>query len=172
MSKVYGLISEFTPYRGDYSRKIYAFGMEAVDTIHATWYEGYIYKKINRNPSIEDIRNMFVEDINEMTVEKIRNGFTWDDKPVYLSDANQRNFVSLVQSAADQTFPLKFKIGEDENSAPVYHTFADAAELNAFYVAMVNHITSCLQAGWDMKDSIDYSQWDKSVPTTESNSEN
>ena len=164
MSKVYGLISEFTPYRADYSRKIYAFGMEVIDTIHATWYEVYIYKKINRNPEIEDIHNLIVEGINEMTIEKIRNGFTWDDKPVYLSDANQRNFVSLVQSASQQTFPLRFKIGEESDTTPVYHTFTNAEELNAFYVAMVNHITSCLEAGWELKDSVDYSQWEKKIP--------
>lgn len=53
--------------------------------------------------------------------------------------------------------PVKFKLGENEDGEPVYHTFEDMNEFTDFYTKAIAFINQCLNEGWERKDSIDWS---------------
>lgn len=90
---------------------------------------------------------------------KILTGFTWEDKPVYLSDENQRNF-SEGQRMAEKDhsiLPITYKIGQYGDGSPAYHTFDTFEELDCFYRQAFGYINQCLNEGWQKKDSFDWS---------------
>lgn len=161
MNKVYGLLTEFAFLRNERSRFIVCYGKEPTgDGVHATWYEVYFYKKPHPYVSAEDIKHTIIADINAQTDEKILTGFIWEGKNVWLSSENQFNFKAAYDLAIQtqgQNLPLKFKLGENEDNEPVYHTFNTVEELNDFYLSAIAFIQRCLNEGWELKDSIDFS---------------
>lgn len=161
MNKVYGNLTGFTSIRSDRSRLIISYGIRPLeDNIHATWYEIYFYKKIHTAVTLDEIKDAILADINTQTDEKILTGFVWNDKPVWLSSENQFNFKAAYDLAIQtqgQSLPVKFKLGENENGEPVYHTFEDMNEFTDFYTKAIAFINQCLNEGWERKDSIDWS---------------
>lgn len=103
----------------------------------------------DHRPTAEEVRALFVELVNEKVQQSILTGFTYEDKPVWLSTENQLNFRSAP------TVPVRFKLGEDEDGNPVYHTFTTQKELTAFNKAVADHIAACLNEGWTEKDAFD-----------------
>ena len=164
MNKVYGLKEEFVPIRKDRSRLIVSYGIEPLeDGVHATWYEIYFYKKPHPVVTLEDIKQAILADINEQTDEKILKGFTWNDMKVWLSSENQFNFKAAYDLAVQTqgaSLPVKFKLGEDENEEPIYHTFETLEDLGDFYTKAITYIVGCLNEGWNRKDSIDWSDYE------------
>ena len=157
MNKIYGLISDFTPVKEDASRVIIGYGMTPdADGVHATWKEIDFYKKKGK-PNLAAIKEAVRADINAATQERIIKGFVWNGINVWLSEENQRNFGEAQRIA---TLPVTFKLGEDENSDPIYHTFEDAEELTSFYSQIVAYVNAQLAAGWAEKDAIDWSPYD------------
>lgn len=161
MNKVYGIKEKFTPIRSDRSRLIVSYECQPLeDGIHALWYEIYFYKKPHPVVTLDDIKEAIFADINAQTDEKILSGFVWNGKPVWLSSENQFNFKAAYDLAVQtqgQNLPLKFKLGENEDNEPVYHTFNTVEELNDFYLSAIAFIQRCLNEGWELKDSIDFS---------------
>jgi len=167
MSKKYGLISDFALIRKDMSRTVIGYGLTPEeDGEHATWHEVVIYKKKIANPNIDDVKDAVRNDINARTDEKILTGFVWNGKPVYLSEENQKNFSEAQRIAVmteGQSLPVKFKLGEDADGNPVYHTFTAVNSINQFYLAAVAYIQECLVDGWTQKDSIDWSEYEEAL---------
>jgi hypothetical protein len=163
MSKTYGLKTEFSPIRKDRSRLVVSYErVPEQDGIHATWYEIYFYKKQHPTVTFEEIKEAILSDINAQTDAKILTGFVWNDKPVWLSRENQFNFKAAYDLAVQtkgKSLPVKFKLGELEDEAPVYHTFEDLSEIADFYTKAMVYINQCLNEGWNRKDSIDWSQY-------------
>ena len=160
--KVYGLISEFTYKRHDRNRNIYCYGMEQVDDTHATWHEVVFYKKMVPFPSLEQIREAIIADIKAQTDERILKGFVWNEINVWLSSENQFNFKAAYDLAVQtngQSLPVKFKLGESMGE-PVYHTFETMEDFTDFYTKAIGFINQCLNDGWEVKDSIDWSEYD------------
>ena len=56
---------------------------------------------------------------------------------------------------------MKFKLGEQEDGTPVYHTFEAMTEFTDFYTSAIAFINQCLNEGWERKDSIDWSQYER-----------
>ena len=162
MNKVFGKKGDFTPVREDASRVVISYGFEEADSKNATWYEIYIYKKQVPGVSYADVKAAIIADINERTREKIIGGFTWDDKPVWLSEENQLNFSTAIA-------PVNLKIGEQADGTPVYHDFETAKQLANFWKDCQAWKQQCLTDGWAEKDSIDWSQYQVLFPgSTES----
>lgn len=128
----------------------YGYGED--DTGGYNWLE-----RVERKPSAEEIRQLITDHLNALTAEEILNGFTWQDKPVYLSRENQLNFKAAYDLATGDAdaLPLTFKLGETEAGAVVYHTFESLEELKDFYTSAIQHIQRCLARGWAAKDEID-----------------
>lgn len=170
MNKVHGKKSEFAPIREDASRVIVSYGFAAIDEETATWNEIYFYKKQISQLSFADIKKAILADIDADTDEKILNGYEWtilhgDDEgkavKVWLSKENQNNFKAKHDAAKEYpdlvTFPMKYKVSEDENEKAIYEVFESFEELARFFVGGLGYIETCYQAGWAIKDSIDFS---------------
>lgn len=160
---VQGKKAGFAPIREDASRIIVSYGMIPVgETVDATWREVYLYKKKTPQVTTEIVKQAILADINKRTDKRIITGFTWEGKPVWLSTENQFNYKAAYDLAAQTegaNLPLKFKLGEDEDGQPVYHTFRSLNSLYDFYTQAIGYIQQCLQDGWNEKDNIDWSQY-------------
>ena len=163
MNKIYGLISDFAPIKEDASRLVIAYGMiPEADGEHATWKEVDFYKKQGK-PNLAKIKEAVRADINAATDERILKGFVWNGINVWLSKENQDNFgvaQRVAVSNPEAILPVTFKLGEDENGDPVYHTFESAEELTGFYLQAVAYVNAQLNAGWAEKDAIDWTPYD------------
>lgn len=160
MSKTFGLTERYKPIRREVTRIVVRYGIEQYDEKNSFWYEVYFNKNEHPVVTLEDIKEAILADINAHTDEKILSGFVWNGKPVWLSSENQFNFKAAYDLAVQtqgQNLPLKFKLGENEDNEPVYHTFNTVEELNDFYLSAIAFIQRCLNEGWELKDSIDFS---------------
>jgi hypothetical protein len=155
MDKLNGLLEDFSPIRDERSRIVIGYGLNKIENSDLyEWYEVYVYKTQVNSISLAFIKEAILGDINNRTDEKILSGFVWNDINVYLSAENQRNFseAQRMASAVPAILPLTFKLGEDADGNPMYHTFKTAEELNSFYMAAFAYINKCLNEGWQEKD--------------------
>lgn len=162
MQKVYG-----SPKRQDGVYKvgrntyelIYGFGKDNDDD--AT---GWNWRtRFNHRPTRDEIKSAIETLINTNTAQTILTGFSWNGKPVWLSAENQQNFQRAVTTATlsdGANLPVKFKLGEDENGEPVYHTFTKIEPLTDFFNRMGEFIDSTLKSGYNEKDGVDYTLFD------------
>lgn len=137
------------------SNYLLIFGFETdADGNKYTWRKYYDHK-----PTVREIKQDISNLVNTETYAKILTGFAWNGKPVYLSTENQMNFKAAYDIARDTegaSLPVKFKIGEDADGEPVYHTFTKLEPLTDFVMKAMSFVQSTLKEGWDKKD-IDYS---------------
>lgn len=135
---------------------IYGFGKENDDDE-----QGYNWRKYyDHKPTELELKEDITALIDGNTDAKILTGFKWNSSNVYLSTENQMNFKAaydLAMQTSGATLPIKFKLGEDADCTPVYHTFYDLEEFTDFYTKAVAFIIAALNEGWEEKDSIDYS---------------
>jgi hypothetical protein len=158
--KIYGLLSDFAPVRQDASRTVISFDLQRVDDEHCTWHEVYFYHKRDGKPSLASIKKAIEADINRRTTERIVGTLTWNQKPVWLSAENQQDWKAAFDRALQTdgaNLPLRFKIGEDQDGQPVYHTFTSLNAFTDFWDTCQRHIYQCLSDVWQMKDNIDWS---------------
>ncbi len=161
MEKVYG-----SPVRQDGLVKvgrhtyelIYGFGKDNPED--ETGWNGR--HRFNHRPSMDEIREVIKNFINANTDEAILTGFSWNGKPVWLSTENQINFKTAYDMAVlteGATLPKKFKLGEDEQGEPVYHTFTKIEPFTDFIQKSSAYINATLNEGWQEKDNVDYSKF-------------
>ena len=159
MNKVFGTLNDYALVKEDASRVIVSYDLERVgDSDNYTWYEIYFYKKQGK-PNFGKAKDAILNDINERTDMKILNGMVWGNQNVWLSSENQFNFKAAYDLAVQtqgQSLPVTFKIGEDDEENPIYHEFDDMNEFTNFYVSAISHVNTCLNEGWQKKDSIDF----------------
>lgn len=166
MNKVCGNKTDYVPYREDRSRYVISYNLEEAPNDLYTWYEIYFYKKQKSLISFEDVKNAILDDINAQTDYKILTGLVWNDKPVWLSTENQFNFSEGERKAKDNPsrLPITYKIGQDADGNPVYHTFTTVEEITGFYDICFAYINQCLNEGWQRKDSIDWEPYKEYFP--------
>ena len=164
MSKVYGTIASYAPLREERTRTVACYDMQPLaDGIHATWHEVYFNHRIDGHPDLAKIKAAIIADINARTDERILTGFSWSGKNVWLSTENQFNFKAaydLALQTQGESLPVKFKLGEDGDGQPVYHTFTTLTAFTDFYTRAIAYISQCLNEGWQMKDGMDWSVYD------------
>lgn len=165
-NKYSGNVSDYQPVVEDASRVVISYGLTELGDGKAEWYEVVFYKKQGK-PSFDAAKKAILADINARTDEKIISGFVWtpeggDPIPVWLSEENQRNFSEAQRIAANKPqaiLPVTFKLGEQADETPIYHTFETAEELTAFYLLAVAYINAQLKVGWAEKDGIDWTPY-------------
>lgn len=125
--------------------------------------QGYVWRKdYDHKPGEQELRADINGLINTLTDYKILTGFVWNGKPVYLSQENQMNFKAahdLAVQTEGAILPVKFKLGEDEDGKPVYHTFTKVESMQDFILKTFAYINKCTNDGWVEKDGIDYSKF-------------
>jgi hypothetical protein len=178
-NKYCGNVSDYQPVLEDASRVVISYGLTELSDGKAEWYEVVFYKKQGK-PSFDAAKKAILADINARTDAKIISGFVWtpeggDPIPVWLSEENQRNFSEAQRIAASMPqaiLPVTFKLGEQADETPIYHTFETAEELTAFYLQAVAYINAMLAEGWQEKDSIDWTPYAEALqPVTENTEE-
>ena len=162
MNKMSGKKSDFALMSEDASRVVIGYGLKKVTgkTLYE-WYETSFYKKQTSSIGFQDVKQAIITDINNRITEQIVGGMTWEEKPVWLSIENQINF-------SQATAPCRIKIGEEEDSTPVYHDFETAADLKAFVDSCLAWKNQCLDAGRAEKEGIDWSAYEALFPKQES----
>ena len=122
----------------------------------------YMEEEFDHRPTTDEVKSLVIAWYNTKVDEAILSGFTYEDKPVWLSAENQFNYKSaydLAVQTAGATLPVTFKFGTDEQ--PQYREFSTLDELTDFYTKAMAHIQSTLADGWQSKDSIDWSAYGK-----------
>jgi hypothetical protein len=169
MNKVSGNQQDFAPIHIERGRVVIGYGLTQVSGQMYEWYEVYLPKKQLHQFSFEVVKQAVLDDINARTDDKIICGFVWqpaaggDAIPVWLSTENQFNFKSAYDLAVQKdgaTLPVTFKMGEDEEGNPVYHTFETMADADDFYIKAVAYINQILADGWTEKDGIDWEPYE------------
>ena len=165
MEKIYG-----SPVRQD---GIYKIGRNKYELIYGFGEDengGWNWReRFDHEPTMDEIKNAIIATINADTDERILTGFTWNGKPVWLSQENQMNFKAaydITVQTNGSTLPIKFKLGEDATGQPVYHTFTKIESFSDFYLKAFAYINATLNQGWKEKDSVDFSAY-QSVITNE-----
>ena len=133
------------------------------DGQHATWHEVCFYHRLDGRPDQQRIRAAITADINRRVTDRIVGTLVWNQKPVWLSTENQQDWKAAYDRAVQTdgaNLPQKFKLGEDADGQPVYHTFTSLNAFGDFWDACLAHIQHCLTDGWAMKDGMDWSQYD------------
>ena len=132
----------------------------------------FIETQFPYKPTLAEVKDFVNAVINAQTEEKILKGFQWTQSGeeeavnVWLSEENQRNFSEaqrMAEKYGSAVLPLTFKLGEQEDATPVYHTFETFEELNQFYLAAFAWVNRCLQEGWNEKDSFDFTPYEEAL---------
>lgn len=121
----------------------------------------FIETEFPYKPSLQEAKDFVLEVINAQTDYKILTGFIWNNKPVWLSAENQRNFSEGQRMAKEDSsiLPITYKIGEYKDKTSVYHTFNTFEELDSFYKQAFGYINQCLKEGWQIKDNVDWTPY-------------
>ena len=178
-NKYCGTVADYQPVSEDQSRVVISYGLKEIGEGKAEWYQLDFYKKQGK-PSFDAAKKAILADINARTDAKIISGFVWtpeggDPIPVWLSEENQRNFSEAQRIAASMPraiLPVTFKLGEQSDGTPIYHTFETAEELTGFYLQAVAYINATLAEGWQEKDSIDWTPYAEALQPVTENTEN
>jgi hypothetical protein len=121
---------------------------------------------LDHYPTMADIRQAVCDAIDERTEAKIIDGFVWNGKPVWLSKENQFNFKAaydLAVQTGGESLPVKYKLGQDAERKPVYHTFNSMNAFTDFYTKAIAYIQQCLNEGWAEKDSVDWTPYEEAI---------
>ncbi len=117
---------------------------------------GYDYRHtFTHRPTKEELIDVITTHVNALTDEKILTGYVWNGISVWLSRENQFNFKAAYDVAVQSDgaiLPINFKLGEDKSGNPLYYTFANMDEFEAFYTGAIVYIQQTLADGWAEKD--------------------
>ena len=112
--------------------------------------------RFDHRPTASEVLKVITDHVDSLTDQKILTGYRWQGKNVYLSSENQFNFKAAydvaVQTEGAQ-LPIKFKLGEDADGLPMYHTFNSMNAFTDFYTGAISFIQQTLAAGWQEKDA-------------------
>lgn len=165
--KTSGLLADFAPIRDEGTSITICYGLTKANGDLYEWYEIYLPKKQNAQLNLQMVKDAIIADIDAQTDEKILDGYEFtpdgEEQPitVWLSKESQTNFSEAHRL---QIVPVKFKLNENEDKQPIYHTFETFEELDRFYVGGVAYINQRLNEGWARKDSIDWSPYEALFP--------
>ncbi len=115
----------------------------------------------NHKPTLSEIKETVNGYYNEQINEKILSGCRWEGNVVWLSQENQLNYKTAFDTAFQtdgQNLPVIFKLGTEDN--PKYVQFDTVERLKTFYLHWTSFITSTLRAGWQLKDSTDWTKYE------------
>lgn len=164
MNKKCGYQSDFAYIKDEGSRITLGYGLVAIEGSELyEWYEVYLPKTQCNQLGFKIVKDAILKDIDAKTDAKILNGYEFtpdgEDDPivVWLSKESQTNFSEAQRL---HIVPVKFKLNEDEDKQPIYHTFTTTEELDRFYLGGVQYINQCLNDGWAEKDSINWKPYE------------
>ena len=124
-------------------------------------------------PTAEEIKDTIINWYDQQTDAAILSGYEWTVRhgasegqtvKVWLSQENKENFKSKHDAARMYpqlvTFPMTYKISEDDERNAIYETFQSIDELAEFYLGGIAYIEQTVAKGWIKKDAIDLSLYE------------
>lgn len=117
----------------------------------------FLETEFNHKPSLQEVKDAVLNWYNEQIDQKIYSGFTWNNMPVWLSTENQFNYKAafdLATQTGGKSLPVTFKFGSTNN--PQYWQFTSVEELADFYQRSMQYVTTVLNEGWALKDSLNW----------------
>lgn len=172
MAKMCGNGADFALVKQERSRTIVGYELRRLEgSALSEWHEVYFPRKVVDLPSIEQVRKAVEDDINAQTDAKIITGFVWIPEGgtsinVYLSMENQNNFSEayhIAERKPESILPVTFKLGEQPDKTPIYHTFETFAELESFYLQGASFKQAALAEGWARKDALDWEAYEAAL---------
>lgn len=124
----------------------------------------FIETEFPYKPTLAEVKEFVLAVIDAETDAAILTGYEWQGMAVWLSTENQFNYKAahdLAVQTGGQNLPVTFKFGQTD--APVYHEFTTVEELMGFYTGAMGYINGVLKAGWEKKDSVDWSVYEKAL---------
>ena len=128
----------------------------------------YMEAEFSHRPTAEEIKTTITDWYDRQTDAAILSGYEWAVRhgpnegqtvKVWLSQENQNNYKAKHDAARMYpqlvTFPMTYKISEDEKRNAVYETFQDIDELAEFYLGGIDYIEQCVKRGWQKKGALD-----------------
>ena len=162
MNRINGYRNAFSYIRRERARTVIGYGLKELGNGLYEWYEVYLYKKKTPIVDFDMVKEAILKDIDSQTDEQILSGFVWNDIPVWLSSEHQFDYKAAYDIAYQTNganLPIRFKLGEDDESNPIYHTFKTIEELSDFYIKGISFINQTLEEGWARKDSINWEDY-------------
>lgn len=162
MSKINIKLSDFKTIQTDGSQIKVCYGLKQVSGDIYECQEVVLPKTQHNQLTFDVVKEAIIADIDARTDAKILNGYPFtpdgQEEPitVWLSKESQTNFSEAHRL---QIVPVKFKLNEDADKQPIYHTFETFEELDRFYKGGVGYINQCLNEGWAEKDAIDWNAY-------------
>lgn len=129
---------------------------------------GWNYRqRFSAKPTLDEIKAIVSDQIDADTNENILHGFMWNGLPVKLDTESQTNILGILVNlpiAGDTLFPMTFKLGDNADGSPAFHTFTSAQEFAGFAQAATAHKQAAYTKGWEEKSSIDWEAiWNTSL---------
>lgn len=128
----------------------------------------YMEAEFSYRPTAEEIKKTITGWYDRQTDAAILSGYEWTVRhgpyegqtvKVWLSQENQNNYKAKHDAALMYpqlvTFPMTYKISEDDNSNAIYETFQNIDELAEFYLGGIAYIEQTVAIGWQKKDAVD-----------------
>jgi hypothetical protein len=142
--------------------------LECIDSKRDKWkvrwdeqklYDMYTYEEqgFDHKPSLQEIQDLIYSYYNKQTENKIINDFEWNNKEFYLSKENQINYQMYHNAilSGSMRFPLRVKLKDNS-----YMEFNTNGLYEDFYSNILRHINKCLQEGWNLKDNINWKEYE------------
>lgn len=133
----------------------------------------YMEEEFPHRPTTEEIKKTIIGWYDQQTDAAILSGYEWTVKHgynegqtvrVWLSAENQNNYKAKHDAARMYpqlvTFPMTYKISEDEENNAIYETFQNIDELTEFYLGGIAYIEQTVANGWRKKDAVDLSLYE------------
>ena len=133
----------------------------------------YMETEFSHKPTAEEIKKTIIGWYDQQTDAAILSGYEWTVKHgynegqtvrVWLSAENQNNYKAKHDAARMYpqlvTFPMTYKISEDEENNAIYETFQNIDELAEFYLGGIAYIEQTVANGWRKKDAVDLSLYE------------
>lgn len=150
-------IDKYTPIKEVKGKYIVSWGLTNNNNNTYSWY----YYSTNKKPTPATIKDNIETYINDNVKNSIINNFTWNGMKVNLSIENQIDYkllfdITMLQDGDNLPETLKLKQGKET----IYYNIESIDEFKDFMISINKHIRKCLQQGRDLKESIDYTQYE------------
>lgn len=157
MNFVTNNIDQYTPIKKVNGKYVISWGLKELGNNQGQWY----YFILDKKPTKEIIKQHINQYINENVRKSIENNFIWNNLKVSLTiedqiDINLLFNITNLQNGENLPETIKLKQGKET----IYYNIETLDEFKDLLICMNKHIRKCLNQSNELKDSIDYKQYE------------
>ena len=157
-----GKLKDYKPIKYINNNYILSWGLTKHGGDLYTWN----YTILPLKPSIEEVKNIINSYYNKITKNNIEKNFKWNEMNISLSLENQIDYkllydTTVLLKGTNLPEKVKFKIGKEN----IYYSFETIEDMKEFIIAMNEHIRKYLNKGYEMKESVNYEEYEQNLET-------